>query len=96
MAETTKPRKHRGRSAVSGILIAVALILTPVSLVANWAAYEVDNTSHFVDALGPLASNPDVQNVVINEITNRVDEAVDIKKTTSSLIDGLGEALNLP
>lgn len=96
---TTLPSRKRrspGRSIASGILLTLAVLLTPVSIVANWATIEVDNTQHFVDTLGPLASNPQVQELVITEITNKLDEAIDIKDTTSSLIDGLGNALNLP
>jgi hypothetical protein len=56
----------------------------------------VDNTQRFVDTLGPLASNPKIQELVINEVTNKLDETVDFAGTTSSLIDGLGSALSLP
>lgn len=91
-----RQRRSPGRSIASGILLTLAVLLTPVSIVANWATIEVDNTQHFVDTLGPLASNPQVQELVITEITNKLDEAIDIKDTTSSLIAGLGNALNLP
>lgn len=91
-----RKRRSPGRSITSGILITLAVLLTPVSIVANWASIQVDNTQHFVDTLGPLASNPKVQELVITEITNKLDDAIDIKDTTSSLIDGLGNALNLP
>jgi hypothetical protein len=56
----------------------------------------VDNTQRFVDTLGPLASNPKIQELVITEVTNKLDETVDFAGTTSSLIDGLGSALSLP
>jgi hypothetical protein len=84
------------RSIASGILLALAVVLTPLALVTNWAAVQVDNTQRFVDTLGPLASNPKIQELVINEVTNKLDETVDFAGTTSSLIDGLGSALSLP
>ena len=88
--------KKRPRSFASGILLALAVVLTPLALVTNWAAVQVDNTQRFVDTLGPLASNPKIQELVINEVTNKLDETVDLAGTTSSLIDGLGSALSLP
>jgi hypothetical protein len=88
--------EKRPRSVVSGILLALAVLLTPLALVTNWAAVQVDNTQRFVDTLGPLASNPKIQELVITEVTNKLDETVDFAGTTSSLIDGLGSALSLP
>jgi len=88
--------KKRSRSVASGVLLAVAVVLTPLALITNWAAVQVDNTQRFVDTLGPLASNPKIQELVINEVTNKLDESVDLAGTTSSLIDGLGSALSLP
>lgn len=88
--------RKRPRSIASGILLALAVLLTPTALITNWAAVQVDNTQRFVDTLGPLASNPKIQELVINEVTNKLDETVDFAGTTSSLIDGLGSALSLP
>jgi hypothetical protein len=88
--------KKRPRSVASGVLLALAVLLTPTALITNWAAVQVDNTQRFVDTLGPLASNPKIQELVINEVTNKLDETVDFAGTTSSLIDGLGSALSLP
>ena len=96
MVSQSTPTKKRPRSVVSGILLAIAVILTPTALITNWAAVQVDSTQRFVDTLGPLASNPKIQALVIDEITNKLDETVDFSSTTSSLIDGLGSALNLP
>jgi hypothetical protein len=88
--------KKRPRSIASGILLALAVLLTPTALITNWATVQVDNTQRFVDTLGPLASNPKIQELVITEVTNKLDETVDFAGTTSSLIDGLGSALSLP
>ncbi len=96
MSSSAPAAQKRPRSIASGILLALAVLLTPLALVTNWAAVQVDNTQRFVDTLGPLASNPKIQELVINEVTNRLDETVDFAGTTSSLIDGLGSALSLP
>ena len=96
MPTQTAVTKKRPRSVASGILLAIAVLLTPTALIANWAAVQVDNTQRFVDTLGPLASNPKIQALVIDEITNKLDETVDFAGTTSSVIDGLGSALSLP
>jgi hypothetical protein len=94
--ERTAPTKKRPRSIASGVLLTLAVLLTPTALITNWATVQVDSTQRFVDTLGPLASNPKIQDLVINEVTNKLDETVDFSGTTSSLIDGLSSALNLP
>ena len=94
MAEAVK--KSAGRAWLSSILIIVAMVLTPVAIVSHWATSEVTNTERFVSTLSPLASNPEVQQVVIDEITGVVKENVDIPKLTDSLFTGLAQALNLP
>ncbi|CAB4895910.1 unannotated protein [freshwater metagenome] len=96
MSDTPVKPKSRGRSLVSGIALTLAVLLTPMAMMTNWAVVQVDNTQRFVGTLGPLASNPKIQELVINEITNKLDETVNFKKTTAQLVDGLGSALNLP
>ena len=94
VAEAVK--KSAGRAWLSSILIIVAMVLTPVAIVSHWATSQVTNTERFVSTLSPLASNPEVQQVVIDEVSGVIKESVDIPKMTDSLFTGLGEALNLP
>lgn len=94
MAEAVK--KSAGRAWLSSILIIVAMVLTPVAIVSHWATSEVTNTERFVSTLSPLASNPEVQQVVIDEVSGVIKESVDIPKLTDSLFTGLAQALNLP
>jgi hypothetical protein len=93
---TTVAKKNPGRAWISAILLIVAMVLTPVAIVAHWATSEVTNTERFVSTLSPLASNPEVQKVIIDEVTGLITEQVDIPEITDSLFTGLGKALNLP
>lgn len=93
---STAAKKNPGRAWLSAILLIVAMVLTPVAIVAHWATSEVTNTERFVSTLSPLASNPEVQQVVIDEVTGLIKEQVDIPEITDSLFTGLGKALNLP
>lgn len=92
----TTQKKSAGRSWISAMLIIIAMVMAPTAIVTHWAASQVTNTEQFVETLSPLASNPEVQQVVIDEITGLIDENVDIKGVTESLFTGLAQSLNLP
>jgi len=89
-------RPNRGRAWLSGLLIVLAIVTTPTAIVANWAAMQVSDTQLFVKTLGPLASNPTVQQAIVDEVTTQINDAVDVDQVTASIIDGFGSALGLP
>lgn len=89
-------RPNRGRAWISGILIVLAIVTTPLAIVANWASNQVTNTELFVKTLGPLASDPAVQAAIADQVTNSIDDAVHIEDVTNSIIDGFSDALGLP
>ena len=93
---STAVKKSAGRSWLSAIALILAVALTPAAIVTNWATSEVTNTQRFVSTLSPLAKNPAVQETIITEVTTIIDKQVDIKEVTSSLFEGLGNALDLP
>jgi hypothetical protein len=93
---SSKSNYSVGRAWLASILIIVGSVLTPVAVVAHWATAEITDTSRFVQTLAPLSKNPAVQQLIITQVTTAIDEQVDISKTTNSLLDGLGTALNLP
>ena len=93
---STAVKKSAGRSWLSAIALILAVALTPAAIVTNWATSEVTNTQRFVSTLSPLAKNHAVQETIITEVTTIIDKQVDIKEVTSSLFEGLGNALDLP
>jgi len=89
-------KQGRGRSWLAGVAVAIAALLLPTAVVGNWATSQIVNTNNFVNTLAPLASNPAVQKTVSESISNAIDNAIDINKVTSEIVDGIGNALNLP
>lgn len=51
----------------------VALVLTPGALVGVWAANSVTDTSAYVETVGPLADDPDVQQLVATQVTTAIE-----------------------
>jgi len=92
---STRRRRQRWRAPLSALCIVLATILVPVSIVAAWTRAELVDQESFVQTLGPLAADPDVQGVVIERSMLAIDGAIDIDGLTDSAFDGIVE-LGLP
>ncbi|MFI1360758.1 hypothetical protein ACH4TV_45400 [Streptomyces sp. NPDC020898] len=78
--------RHRGlRRTGASVLLLLTLVLAPLAVVAAWVQATVSDTDRYVETVAPLASDPAVQDVVINRLTDRVVENVDVEAVTDSL-----------
>jgi hypothetical protein len=93
--ETTGPpqvaRHHRFRSVGSVLLILFAALLSLLAVVAVWANSIVRDTDRYVATVGPLASNPDVQQAVTNRVTAAVLAQIDVNALVKQLTDAVSE-----
>ncbi|WP_371604504.1 hypothetical protein OG345_38055 [Streptomyces sp. NBC_01220] len=62
----------RPRSFFAVLLILVAAVLTPLSVLSSWASDVAGDTDRYVDMMEPLASDPDVQAAVTARVTDAV------------------------
>jgi hypothetical protein len=85
-------RHRRVRQAGSSVLLLLALVLAPLAVVAAWVQDTVSDTDRYVETVAPLASEPAVQEVVINRLTDRVVDNVDVAAVTDSLARALQDA----
>ncbi|MFE9648041.1 hypothetical protein ACFYO0_28795 [Streptomyces sp. NPDC006365] len=85
-------RHRRVRRAGSSVLLLLALLLAPLAVVAAWVQDTVSDTDRYVETVAPLASEPPVQEVVINRLTDRVVDNVDVEAVTDSLTRVLQDA----
>ncbi|MDZ8171327.1 hypothetical protein [Microbacterium xanthum] len=83
------------RALISAVCIVLAGILVPVSVVGTWARAELVSEDAFVQTFGPLADDPDVQQLVIDQASAAVNDAVDVAGLTNDVIDGV-QSLDLP
>lgn len=90
-----RPAGSRWRPWVSATCIVIASILVPVSVVTAWARVQLVDEDSFVSTLAPLASDPDVQNMIIDETMGAITDKVDFSTITSNVIDGIA-TLDLP
>ncbi|WP_240109102.1 hypothetical protein [Streptomyces sp. MUM 203J] len=85
------PRHHPFRSLGSALLILVAALLALLSVVAVWANSIVQDTDRYVATVGPLASDPDVQQAVTNRVTDVVLEQIDVGALVKQLTDAAAQ-----
>lgn len=89
------PRGGRWRAWLSATCIVLAAILVPVSVVTSWARVQLVDEDAFAATLAPLASDPDVQGMIIDQTMSAIGEKVDFGALTGSVIDGV-QTLGLP
>lgn len=87
--------RSRLRVAIAALLIAISVILAPVAVIGTWARAQLVNTDTFVQTFAPLASEPAVQSFVTDQVTQAINEKVDIDTLVNDLMGGLSR-LDLP
>ncbi|MFL6223352.1 MAG: hypothetical protein ACJ75K_11110 [Actinomycetes bacterium] len=84
-----QPARQRWRTVVATLLIVVACVLAPLSVVAVWTRNQVTNTDRYVATVSPLASDPAIQAAIADQITAQVFTYIDIKGLTTQALDAL-------
>jgi hypothetical protein len=74
------------RRILVGVLVVVGCVLAPLSVLSVWMKSTLLNTDNYVSTVGPLASDPDVQQALANRITNAIVQNTDIE---SKIADAL-------
>ncbi|MFD7493877.1 hypothetical protein ACFV8T_15920 [Streptomyces sp. NPDC059832] len=79
--EAGAPARHRprARSFLAVLLVLVAAVLTPLSIVSTWAKNQIGDTDNYVAMMAPLASDPDVRTAVTDRVTGAVMQHLDVK-----------------
>ena len=74
----TAPRKtKRWQKITSVVLLVVGFILVPLSAVAIWSHNQLTNTDRYVETVGPLADNQDIQEAVAARVVTALFDQVD-------------------
>ncbi|MDQ1122692.1 hypothetical protein [Microbacterium trichothecenolyticum] len=89
------PRGVVARSVASLVLLTIAALALAPALVLSWARVQLVDEESFVATLGPLSSDPNVQNLVIDEATDAIAVRVDFAALASGGVDALS-SLGLP
>jgi hypothetical protein len=77
------------RSIIVTLLIVVAAVLAPLTVVATWAHDQIGDTDRFEETVAPLASEADVQRAIGDRITEEINRAIDVENITEEALTAL-------
>jgi hypothetical protein len=85
-APKRRPRARRSRGIVAWVLVVLASLLIPISVLSTWAITTVTNTDQYVSTMAPLARNP----VVVNHLATKATDALfSTKAVQNEITDAL-------
>lgn len=85
------PRDRRGwwRPVVAGLLVAIAALLAPLSVLSTWASGQIQDTDRYLETVAPLASDPDVQAAIVVRIEQVIYSYLDLEATVDEVVEAL-------
>ncbi|MET0928606.1 MAG: hypothetical protein ABWX74_03760 [Aeromicrobium sp.] len=88
VARLSRPRPRGGwwRPPVVVLLVAIAVLMAPLSVVAIWARSEIGDTDRYVETVAPLASDPAVQDAITARVTDEIFSYVPVEELTSDAL----------
>ena len=86
MEATTKPKKRRGRTIASWVLIVLACLLAVLSVVVVYARNELLNTDTFVATVAPLAKDKAIQTTVATKVSDSLVARTDIEQRVKNAL----------
>ncbi len=84
------------RSTLSGLLIALSIVLAPLSVVMSFAKAQIDSPDLFVSELAPLATDPHVQALIVTDVMAAIDSNIDLQAESDKMLTDLSASLGLP
>jgi hypothetical protein len=73
------PRAPRWRRILTATLVVLACVLAPLSAIAVWVNHTLLDTDQYVATIGPLASDPAIQNATADRITTALVSNTDLQ-----------------
>jgi len=83
---TPKPKKRRGRTIASWVLIVLACLLAVMSVVVIYARNELLNTDTFVATVAPLAKDKAIQTTVATKVSENLVARTDIQQRVQNAL----------
>ncbi|MGW0882290.1 hypothetical protein [Streptomyces sp. NPDC002671] len=91
LRRASRLRHRRLRYLGASVLLVLTLVLAPLAVVAVWVHGTVADADRYVQTVAPLASEPAVQKVVADRLTDRVVAQVNVDAVTASLTKVLAD-----
>lgn len=90
------PSRHMVRRIVAVVLLVVSCLTFLTGGIGIWASRSLLDTDVWVDHVGPLIDDPDVQSAISAEITSETMKLVDPKALFQEVLPERGQVLAIP
>ncbi|MFT3873397.1 MAG: hypothetical protein QM714_12270 [Nocardioides sp.] len=88
-AEHEPTRSGRWRPIAASVLVAMAVIIAPLSVVSRWAHDLVSDSDRYVETVAPLASDPAMQDAVIERLSAEITTRLRVESIADRAVDAL-------
>jgi len=88
-AEHQPMRSGRWRPIAATVLVALAVVIAPLSVVSRWAHDLVSDSDRYVETVAPLASDPAVQDAVIERLSAEITTRLRVESIADGAVDAL-------
>ena len=79
------------RRTLAWVFLVLGLILVPLAVTGGWVRGNIFSTDGFVSMVGPLASDPAIQDQIATSLTNQIFNALDLEVRLQNVLpNGLG------
>lgn len=89
MSTDSTTRRWGVRSIASLVVFVLATALAPIALVGHWGHRTVIDTERYLETVGPLIEQPEVQEALAVSITDAVVERIDTEAQVEGLLSTL-------
>ncbi|MCX5001056.1 hypothetical protein OHB05_00220 [Streptomyces sp. NBC_00638] len=91
LRRTLGMRNRRLRLWGASLLLLLAVLMAPISVVATWVNSEVTDTDRYEQTVSPIARDPAVQDLIIDRVTDGLVHKIDVRDITDTLADTLDD-----
>ena len=81
-----RPRARRTRGIIAWVLLVLASLLIPISVISAWAITTVTDTDQYVATMAPLARNPIIVDHLANKATDKLFSTQAVQKKVTDLL----------
>ena len=82
-------RSGRWRPVVAGLLVLVAALLAPLSVLATWSNGQIQDTDRYLATVSPLADDPAVQEAIAARLEQVIFSYLDIDAAVDEVVTAL-------
>lgn len=81
-----RKRLSRTRAVVTWVLIVLASLMVPLSVITYWAVNTTTNTDHYVETMAPLAREKVITDFIATRATQKIFAAVQVQHKVQSAL----------